>query len=136
MSFASDMKKWAEKTKMKEDEAIRSATVSISEGIIYLTPEDTGRLRGNWIPSINAPKIAQTDNTTPLMEEVQSTAAQATGKVFYLVNSLPYARVAEYGEWSQPGTSKTVGGFSIKAPQGMVRISVQNFKEALKKAVK
>ena len=136
MSFASDMKKWAEKTKMKEDQAIRLATVSISGDIIDRTPVDTGRLRGNWIPSVNAPIIEQTDNTTPLTEEVQSTAAQATGKVFYLVNSLPYARVAEYGEWSQPGTSKTIGGFSAKAPQGMVRISVQNFKEALKKAVK
>jgi len=125
MSFASDMKKWVEKTKMKEDQAIRSATVSISGEIIDRTPVDTGRLRGNWIPSINAPKIAQTDNTTPLMAEVQSTVAQATGKVFYLVNSLPYARRIEYEGWS-----------AVKAPQGMVRISVQNFKEALKKAVK
>ena len=136
MSFSSDMKKWAKKTKMKEEQAIRLATVSISGDIIDRTPVDTGRLRGNWIPSVNAPIIDQTDNTAPLTEEVQSRAAQATGKVFYLVNSLPYARVAEYGEWSEPGTSKTISGFSAKAPQGMVRISVQNFKEALKKAVK
>jgi len=136
MSFASDMKKWVEKTKIKEDQAIRSATISISGEIMDRTPRASSRLVGNWIPSINVPVIDQTDNTTPLKEEMKATAAQATGKVFYLVNSLPYARVAEYGEWSQPGTSKTISGFSAKAPQGMVRISVQNFKEALKKAVK
>jgi len=125
MSFASDMKKWAAKTKMSEETAIRSATISISSEIMDRTPVATGRLRGNWIPSINAPIIKQTDNTTPLKAEMQATAAQATGKVFYLVNSLDYARKIEYEGWSK-----------IKAPQGMVRISVQNFKEALRKAIK
>ena len=125
MSFESDMKKWIEKTKMKADVAVRSATISISEEIIDRTPVDTGRLKGNWIPSTDAPNIKQTENKTPLISDVKYTASKSYGKVYYLVNSLPYARRIEYEGWS-----------AVKAPQGMVRISVQNFREALKKAIK
>jgi hypothetical protein len=49
------------------------------------------------------------------------------GNSWVIFNPLPYARVAEFGEWT-PGppeiTKVTPQGFSKKAPDGMARISI------------
>ncbi|SUB33304.1 putative bacteriophage protein [[Pasteurella] mairii] len=50
------------------------------------------------------------------------------GDTWYLATDKPYAPMLEYGTYPNPPThptGKTVNGFSKQAPQGMVRISVQ-----------
>jgi hypothetical protein len=126
MSFAADLEKWAKKTGQKTDRAIVSACYQISEAIVMGTPVDTGRARGNWIPTVNNPSSAQLtvdDKTgTMALSKIGAVTMTAPGKVFYLVNNLPYIQRLEYG-WSK------------QAPVGMVRINVQNFQAAIRKAV-
>ena len=142
MSFAADLEKWAKKTGQKTDRAIVSVCYQISEAIVMGTPVDTGRARGNWIPTVNNPSSAQLtiDDKTGAMalSKIGAVTMTAPGNVYYLVNNLPYIRTLEYGMYGTgPGaTDKTAGtGYSIQAPQGMVRINVQNFQAAIRKAV-
>jgi hypothetical protein len=142
MSFASDIAKFAQKTGQKIDRAIVSACYQISEAIVSITPVDKGTAKGNWIPTVNNPSSAildiqdKTGNAT--LAKIRSVTMNAPGNIYYLVNNLPYIRVLEYGLYGtgQGATYKTAGtGYSIQAPQGMVRINVQNFQAALRKAV-
>ena len=125
MSFADDMAKWAKKTGLKIEQAVTAATIDISTEIIGRTPVDTGRLRGNWVPSVGAAQVTELERTEPDLAGVRKEAANAVGGVYFLVNSLPYVRRIEYEGWSK-----------MKAPQGMVRISVQSWHTALQEAIK
>ena len=124
-TFAAGMQKWAKKTGLSIDRAVVAATVDISSEIISRTPVDTGRLRGNWIPSTGAAQVSELDRTEPDLAGVKAEADKAVGGVYFLVNSLPYARRIEYEGWS-----------SVKAPQGMVRVSVQNWRATLQEAIR
>lgn len=61
----------------------------------------------------------------------------AAGNVFYLTNNLSYIRVLEYGLYPQGAykTFRTKGGYSIQAPQGMVRITAREFNRVVKEQV-
>ena len=126
MSFASDIAKFAEKTGQKLDRAIVSACYQISEAIVMGTPVDTGRARGNWIPTVNNPSGVTLDVTdkggTMALSKIGAVTLTAPGNIYYLVNNLPYINRLEYG-WSK------------QAPIGMVRVNVENFQAALRKAV-
>ena len=145
MSFASDIEKWAKKTKLKPNEVKRATFLDLSRQIMTLTPVDTGRARGNWIPSLNQPKtraLHTTDNF--VMTRVENVLSkEKADDTLYLMNNLPYIWKLEYGGYGPadenvygPTSKKTIGGYSIQAPNGMVRVTVQNFRKALKKAVK
>jgi hypothetical protein len=126
MSFASDIAKFAQKTGQKLDRAIVSACYQISEAIVMGTPVDTGRARGNWIPTVNNPAGSVLDVTdkagTMALSKIGAVTLTAPGNIYYLVNNLPYINRLEYG-WSK------------QAPIGMVRVNVENFQAALRKAV-
>ena len=74
-------------------------------------------------------------------------ATSVVGSTVYLTNSLPYAAALEYGLFPDPpvrGSKKTgeteytvhvAGGYSMQAPQGMVRITVAEFAAAVNKAI-
>jgi hypothetical protein len=68
--------------------------------------------------------IEGTDKTgAKVLTNTKQESEKAAGNIFYLVNNLPYIKPLEYGH-------------SKQAPQGMVRISVVRFRQALKKAIK
>ena len=47
------------------------------------------------------------------------------GDTLYFTNNLPYAEKIEFGLYPSPSkTGKTVGGYSVKSPQGMVRKNI------------
>mgnify|MGYP000551108017 CR=1 FL=1 len=58
------------------------------------------------------------------------------GDSVYLTNNLPYAKVAEYGEWKGPTDKVTSDGFSKKASKGMVRKNAMRFARILKRVAK
>jgi hypothetical protein len=135
---AGDLEKWAKKLNRRLDQVITSAVFDISEKIIMRTPVDTGRLRGNWQPTIGSPASRPINNRQAPIQAVRQVSHEAPGNIYWLVNNLPYAPVAEYGLWGTgPGaTDKTTrDGFSIQAPYGMVRITVSEFSTALRKAL-
>lgn len=140
--FGQDIKKWAEKVKAGEDQVIRSALFQVSGEIIKRTPVGNpalwqskppkgyvgGTARGNWLYSINKinpthSKKLKDKSGTATLNKLAEGIANATGNVFYLTNSVPYIMRLEYQGWS------------TQAPAGMVRVSVLEFNEALRKSI-
>lgn len=84
-----------------------------------------GQFRANWMYSIGSPDFSVTSSKDPSGGESMR-KAQATnytmGDKIYISNSLPYAYRLEYEGWSS------------QAPNGMVRISVVEFRDFVKEA--
>lgn len=132
MSFSKEIKAISLSLKNQTEQVVRGTLLDLTGLIIKETPADTGRLRGNWQASINAPL----SNKLNTMDKNGNAAVAAAGNVinnlvigntFYLTNNLPYAAVVEYGGYPNPPknpTGKTINGYSRLAPQGMVRKNV------------
>jgi hypothetical protein len=136
MSFSSDIKKFAEKGKIGYNDAVNISLLNVSRSIIFMTPVDEGRARGNWFASLSSYPTATSDSKAVNMSQVQAVTENAAGKVFYLTNNLPYIGKLEYGGYPNPsGGNKAINGFSTQAPKGMVRISIENFEQGLKESV-
>jgi hypothetical protein len=136
MSFSSDIKKFAEKGKIGYNDAVNISLLNVSRSIIFMTPVDEGRARGNWFASLSSYPTATSDSKAVNMSQVQAVTENAAGKVFYLTNNLPYIGKLEYGGYPNPsGGNKAINGFSTHAPKGMVRISIENFEQGLKESV-
>jgi hypothetical protein len=130
----------AKRIGVRADLAVKTIALDVFERVIRRTPVDTGRLKGNWFPSYGSYVAFSPDRPDPSGAETErrmrlSVMSYPVGGTIYLTNSLPYAAVVEYGQYPNPPkaqTGKTSGGFSIQAPQGMVRISVQETMERLR----
>jgi hypothetical protein len=138
--FSVPLAQFAAKAKLDLDTVVRKSTLEVFGAVVKKTPVDTGRARANWNVSQNAVNTATTDSTSQAraQAEVQKALGIPAGGVVYLANSLPYARVLEYGEYPNPpknGKGKTAGGFSTQAPAGMVRLTAQEFSSYVQKAI-
>ena len=142
MSFAAQLKAIADKAGTKVETVTRKVTVDMAGEIIALSPVGNpsvwqsaapagyvgGRFRNNWMFGQSQANTATNNGTDPTGANamsrlsVQIQSAQI-GSVWYITNSLPYARALEYGHSSQ-------------APAGMVRLTVQRWNEYIDKAAK
>lgn len=130
----------AEKMELDLSTVARKATKQVFTSVNFKSAVDTGRFRANWNVSYGAPDLTVTDSTdqTRAEREIAKVDALPVGGVIYLCNSLPYARVLEYGLYPNPPknpTGKTVGGYSKQTPQGMVRITALEFNDYVQKAI-
>lgn len=126
-NFGDQIQKWADKAGLGVDQCIRAALLDISSRVIKRTPVDTGRAKGNWFPSLQAASTEVSIDGSFVSEQsainlAGTTIESAPGNVYYLTNNLPYIGRLEYDGWS------------IQAPQGMVRITLSEFEQALNKA--
>lgn len=115
------------KVKSKSLAVIQKAITKLSDDIVYDTPIDTGRLRNNWIPSINKgvnqSNIGTDKSGSKVKEAVrEATLAMKLGDTYYFTNNLIYAKQVEFGLY--PAGPKIVNGFSAKSPKGMVRVNL------------
>ena len=113
MSFESDLERSARRVGKSLDETCRGITIKWFSSTIMSTPVDTGRLRGNWQASQQAPASGTTDDIDKNGSATISKFIRkigGAGSVNYLVNNLDYAEGIEFGGSSQ-------------APRGMVRIN-------------
>ena len=113
MTFESDLERFARRVGKSLDETCRGITIKWFSGTIMSTPVDTGRLRGNWQASQEAPASGTTDDTDKNGSATISKFVRkigGAGSVNYLVNNLDYAEKIEFGGSNQ-------------APRGMVRIN-------------
>lgn len=111
----------------KLSEVVRLTVLSMSQRMINRSPVDTGRFRGNWqlgLASINSDTSSppDTSGTSAMGRISRGLSVAEIGKRIYITNSLPYSRRLEYG-WSQ------------QAPQGMVRLTVAEFRDSLREAI-
>ena len=115
MSFSSDIGKWNDKVEKAATRIFRGTALSLFGKIVVRTPVDTGRLRGNWQVQLNSAPTGILEGT-----KVQSGSTKAKlGDSIYIVNNLPYAEVIENGSSNQ-------------APQGMVKVTVAEFKQVVR----
>lgn len=125
MSFASDIRRYADKQKRNLDEVVMESLIDLSASVIIKTPVDEGILANSWKPSTNAPAqgVATNGNNEGQMREVEEIVAASVGETYYLVNNQPYAKDIEFF------------GHSDKAPQGMLRVSIENYQRFIDNAI-
>ena len=125
---------------MKRMEQIRRGTIlQLFKDVSRDTPVAKGLLRGNWQTAIGQPKnsiIERKDKAGTQVEAEISGNLGEYGDTIHLTNNLPYAKVAEYGEWNGPTALVTAKGFSRKASKGMMRKNAIRFNKLLAKRVK
>lgn len=101
------------------DKVRRASVLELFKLVIFATPVDTGRLRGNWQTTINSPASAAIGRDDPggaaAMAEAVANLGSLTDVVWF-TNNLPYAERIEYDGWSK------------QAPEGMVRRHVASWK--------
>lgn len=117
--FEMKLRQFAEKAKGRADAAVRQVVLDVWGRVIVRSPVDTGRFRANWQYSTGQmpTRIIEVEGTTekPAPAPTPAGVVQGAGVVHYLGNNLPYARRLEYGH-------------SDQAPQGMVRLTIAEFK--------
>jgi len=126
-SFADQLQAFADKTKVKMETVVRKAALDLQGGVVLRSPVDTGRFVSNWMVGIgtqNRDTVAAEDKTggVSLARVEPALANWEPGQAIILSNSLPYAYRLEYG-WSK------------QAVGGMVRLTVQDWRDYVSKAV-
>lgn len=106
----------------------QQATFSLFQAVNERSPVDTGRFRGNWQFGRNSVPGGTIDRQDPGGTAASAEAVKALttplGGVVYYTNNLPYAQRLE------SGYSRT------QAPAGMVRVSVAEFSDYVKAAIR
>ncbi len=149
MSFYEDIRKWSEKTKKDQDKIVVAAIFQLNESVIFRTPVATGQARGGWVASIGSVGFSGgtfDKSGRGTYSKTNTIASKAPGNVYYLTNNVFHIRMLEYGgypktpikgTWNKSKQKYEIlssGGFSRQAPQGMVRVSIIDFKNGLKNA--
>jgi len=127
-SFALSIAEFVEKSKQAIDSTIREVVIEIGNSVIRMSPVDTGRFRGNWQFSIDAPAAGTLSTLDPTGGQASARLAADSillkaGHTFFVVNNLPYAIPLEYGH-------------SDQAPGGMVRITLARFQRIIEEAIR
>jgi len=139
--FELALRQFAKDAGERADVAVREVVLEVANRLIYRSPVDTGRFRGNWFYSLDQLERGLTTGPEPevaaaiyqgadvavryaaVLQNTSDLPVKAAGSVHYIQNNLPYAWPLERGHSSQ-------------APHGMVGLTVQDFKGITDDAVK
>lgn len=120
-SFSAQVAQFAEQAMAKADKAVRVIALQTLIRVQSKTPVDSGALRRSWTVALNGfPSSYNGDQT--VINQIKF------GDVIVIATNKPYAPMLEYGLYPNPPkkpTGKTKNGYSVQAPKGMVRITVQ-----------
>lgn len=116
--------KLAERSKARLETVVRAVTLNLFVAVVRKSPVRTGRFRANWEVSYGAPKLTVNDSTAAERADavVREVITLPVGGVTFLSNALPYAYRLEHG-WSK------------QAPAGMVRLSMVELEQHIRKAL-
>lgn len=115
--FTIDLKRFGKLTRDKATIVFKKVALDLDSRIVFSTPVDLGRARGNWFPSINLPSNNVSLNTFDknggaTVAKIAGTVSGAKlGDTLWLSNNLDYI-------------GKLENGSSTQAPQGMVAVNV------------
>lgn len=110
------------------DLIFRDIVIEVGKSVVTLTPVKTGRLKGNWQLSVQAPvthSLIRYDGVgdSTLSDLVNTAGTLTGGQVAYIVNNLTYAGFIEHG------------GSRFKAPEGMVGPTQTKFEIIIRDAI-
>ena len=138
-TFALDLQRFATKTNEKSDLLVGSTVIRVSGELDRRSPVGDasywkhkppkgyvgGRFRGSWNLGVDAipPNFETIDPTGAETQGriIATVPQQAAGKVYYLVNQVPYAQRIEEG-WSR------------QAPQGLVELTAISWQRIVNEA--
>ena len=128
-AFSADLTKFLEHFGGNMDKTVRHAVVLASQGVVMNTPVDTGRLRGNWqfgreLPPQGELTLLDTSGAAAIARIAGHVTSLKAGGECWVVNNLPYSGRIEYGR------------SRVKAPRGMVRITLANLPAAIESYVR
>lgn len=140
----------AAKAKADIHDVVRMVALELFTRVVLRSPVDTGRFRANWEISYGTFGSSTSNSVDPsgaakLAELKGALLSMPIGGIVYLTNSLPYAMVLEYGLYPDPpkfGSKKrgedgvavhVQGGYSMQAPNGMVRVTAREFSDAVRR---
>lgn len=126
-SFADQMRAFAEKTHVKLETVVKKTAIQLMDGVVLRSPVRSGRFRSNWMVGIGYQVATTVETMDPTGDASRARVgpAMATwkpGVSIFLTSNLPYAKRIEYG-WSD------------QAPGGVVRLTVQDFRDYVRKAI-
>lgn len=102
-TFSGDIRRWNIKSMDTIDKIRRASILEMFQLIIYSTPVESGRLRGNWQTNVNSSKTGELDRLdtsgSMALAEVMANMGGLMDTV-YFTNNLPYAERIEYDGWS------------------------------------
>lgn len=134
--FKKDFAKLVANAGTNADAVVRTVALDLMKEIDLRSPVDEGRFRGN--NNFAVKKIDTADyppdssGSSALRRASVALEKFVMGDVINITNSLPYARVIEYGEFGKPPGSanggKTVNGFSSQAAQGVYGVTAMSFR--------
>ena len=149
-----DLNKYAKKQKVAIKEVRKAYTFALYSSIAKNTPvgnpdfdEDTGRARGNWQITSNAPAQGEIKDRRAKQKVPDISGDES----LFITNNVPYITVLEYGGYPKSPkkgsrTKKSIkparyeilsqGGFSKKAPAGMVGVTLANNENIFNAAVR
>jgi len=108
-SFVKDLTKFANKNAPEKFDMIMIKVVSdLVTSVVFLTPVDTGRLRGGWQVGVGSmdlsselpPDPGGSQTVKRAQDEIRAAAAGGKtliGKIVYVYNNVFYAEYIEYG---------------------------------------
>ena len=116
-------REFAERVEGRLREAVQKIGMETLRRVVLKTPVDTGRARGNWFVTLDAPTTETTAAVDPSGAATIGRGARVIGgmrdvRAIWLTNSLPYIQRLE-------------SGYSKQAPAGMVAVTVAEINAAL-----
>jgi hypothetical protein len=136
-----DAKNMGDNTIANLNKIMRLAALHLFRQVILKTPVDTGRARGNWFTTIgdlsNSVALEGRSEEETINEMIDTISSGRIKQGFFLTNNLPYIQKLEYGQYPNPAKSgnRTSNGYSKQAPEGMVRISMQQIENDLQEII-
>lgn len=126
--FSIDMDKEIQEAEDKAEDTVRFAVLGLFRAIVLKTPVDTGHLAYNWQVSVDSPETSELIGVDPEKTKVLADGQSNISKWSLKNKSMWIANNVEYVEDIEYGKSK------LKAPQGMVRVSLREFDSIFKGA--
>lgn len=125
INFVGQINTFSHKALARSEKAFQNTCIGLSIAVEVDTPVLTGRLRGNWQPSVNTPATSTLMDTDPsgskVMQKIQDTGQRIKlGDTYFFTNNLIYAYPLEFIKMSP------------KAPNGFVRVNLTRWKDFLK----
>lgn len=121
--FDAALSAFAKKMDESVEEVVQRLALMVWQGVVSRTPVDTGRARASWrvgVGEIN--RSTEPDGEDKYSFPSKPTFGQAEYAIYYITNSLPYISALE-------------NGHSAQRPGGMVKVTLADVENYVRKAV-
>jgi hypothetical protein len=118
--FGREMRAIAKRMNRRVEDVAAETLIDTFTAIIDRTPVDEGRLQGEWQTTVQSPATGKTGNTTPTYAMTELVTTIDDPDLYFFSNNMVYAIPIEYGH------------SRVKAPKGMVRVSIAETKATLR----